>query len=62
MAAGDADSVAEMPDSHPEGSGRNPRDSGMGASNVTAKAPIPVCFMNRRDTLSTSAGVGGRGL
>ena len=37
MAVGDADSMAEMPDSHPEGSGRNPRDAGMGAPNVTAK-------------------------
>lgn len=35
MATGDADSMAEMPDSHPKGSGRNSREHGMSASNVT---------------------------
>jgi hypothetical protein len=33
----DADSMAEMPDSRPEGSGRKPREYGQGASNGTAK-------------------------
>jgi RNA-directed DNA polymerase len=37
MMAGDADRCAEKHDTHPEGSGRNPRGSGMGASNITAK-------------------------
>ncbi|MGE5484176.1 MAG: group II intron reverse transcriptase/maturase [Ignavibacteriales bacterium] len=36
MATGDADSMAEMPESRPEGSGRNPREQGMGASSATA--------------------------
>jgi len=36
MAAGGADSMAEMPDSHPEDSGRNPRRAGRGAPNATA--------------------------
>ncbi len=37
MTAGDADSMAEMPDSRPEDSERNPRTHGSGASNVTAR-------------------------
>lgn len=34
---GDADSMAERPDSHPEGSGRKPREYGKGASNGAAR-------------------------
>lgn len=34
---GDADSMAEMPDSRPEGSGRKPREYGKGASNNAAR-------------------------
>ena len=34
---GDAGSMAEMPDSHPEGSGRKPREYGKGASNGAAR-------------------------
>ncbi|NPV71838.1 MAG: group II intron reverse transcriptase/maturase [Firmicutes bacterium] len=37
MATGDADSMAEMPESRPEGSGRNPREQGTGASSATAR-------------------------
>ena len=36
MTTGDADRCAEMHDTRPEGSGRNLRGSGTGASNVTA--------------------------
>ena len=36
MTAGDADNGAEMPRARSEGSGRKPREDGMGASNVTA--------------------------
>lgn len=34
---GDADSMAEMPDSRPEGSGRKPREYGKGVSNNAAR-------------------------
>jgi RNA-directed DNA polymerase len=34
---GDAESMAEMPESHPEGSGRKSREYGKGASNGTAR-------------------------
>ena len=34
---GDADSMAEMPESRPEGSGRKPREYGKGASNGAAR-------------------------
>ena len=37
VTAGDADGIAEMSDSRPEESGRNPRRSGTGASNVTTR-------------------------
>lgn len=37
MARGDADYPAETPGATPEGSGRNPREEGEGASNVTAR-------------------------
>src|SRR5690625_532830 len=37
MTIGDAGQKAEMPDTHPKGSGRNPREYGRGASNVTAE-------------------------
>lgn len=37
MTAGDADSMAEMPESRREDSGRNPQRSRMGASNVTTR-------------------------
>jgi hypothetical protein len=37
MTIGDADSRAEMLDSHPEGSQRNWREEGLGASKVTAR-------------------------
>jgi len=37
MTAGDADRCAERHDTHPEGSGRNLREYGMGASSVTAR-------------------------
>jgi len=36
MATGEADRCAEMHDTHSEGSGRNPREYGLGASKVTA--------------------------
>ena len=36
MTAEDADRRAEMPDATPDGSGRNPQEHGLGASNVTA--------------------------
>jgi RNA-directed DNA polymerase len=34
---GDADSMAEMPESHPDGSGRKPREYGKGASSGAAR-------------------------
>jgi len=37
MTNGDADSRVEIPDSHPEGSQRNWREEGLGASRVTAR-------------------------
>lgn len=38
---GDADSMAEMPESHPDGSGRKPREYGKGASSGAArKEPV----------------------
>jgi RNA-directed DNA polymerase len=37
MTNGDADRRAEIPDSHPEGSQRNWREEGLGASRVTAR-------------------------
>lgn len=41
VSEGDAVSMAEMPESHPEGSGRKPREYGMGASSGTArKEPV----------------------
>ena len=36
MTTGDADRCAERHDTHPDGSGRNLREYGMGVSNVTA--------------------------
>src|SRR5262245_48263251 len=36
MTTGDADDGAEMPRARPEGSGRKPREDGMGASSATA--------------------------
>lgn len=36
MTTQDADQRAEMPDATPDGSGRNPQEHGLGASNVTA--------------------------
>ena len=36
MTAADAEDGAEMPRARPEGSGRKPREHGMGVSNVTA--------------------------
>ena len=49
MTTGDADKVAEMPKPYPQGSGRNPREHGMGASNVTARrehsSPDPMRLM-----------------
>ena len=40
MATGDAEKMAEMPETHPEGSGRNPRVYGTGASNVTVRRDL----------------------
>lgn len=37
MTRGDAGDRAGMPGTTPEGSGRNPREHGAGASNVTAR-------------------------
>jgi len=37
MTKGDADSRVEIPESHPEGSRRNRREEGLGASRVTAR-------------------------
>jgi hypothetical protein len=37
MTNGDADRRVEIPDSHPEGSQRNWREEGLGASRVTAR-------------------------
>jgi hypothetical protein len=37
MTIGDADSMAEKPDSHSKGSGRKPREYEKGASSVTAR-------------------------
>lgn len=37
MTERDAESMAEKPETHTEGSGRNPRDTEMGASKVTAR-------------------------
>ena len=37
MTKGDADRRDEIPDSHPEGSQRNWREEGLGASRVTAR-------------------------
>src|SRR5712691_10676876 len=37
MTERDADSMAEKPESHTEGSGRNPRGTEVGASKVTAR-------------------------
>lgn len=50
---GDADSMGEMPESCPEGSGRKPREYGIGASNGTARREtvrpeelqLPECSM-----------------
>jgi len=40
MTSGDADRGAAMPGASPGGSGRNPRDDGVGASKVTARSEI----------------------
>ena len=40
MTSGDADRGAAMPGASPAGSGRNPRDDGVGASRVTARSEI----------------------
>lgn len=49
MTTGDADKVAEIPGPYPKGSRRNPREYGMGASNVTARrensSPDPMQLM-----------------
>ena len=41
MMSGDADRRAEMRGTTPEGSGRNPREYGVGASNATARTERP---------------------
>jgi hypothetical protein len=40
MTSGDADRGAAMPGASPAGSGRNPREDGVGASRVTARLEI----------------------